>query len=78
MNQNNFDLEDVKVIPDSVVGLTDEIENLFENAPKDKRKRKEVEAWKKEINNLISIVNKKAGHQLYKQVRAWRHSQLKI
>jgi hypothetical protein len=61
--------EDIKVIPESVIELTDEIENLFNNSPKDKRKKKEVEAWKAELNNLIRIVNKKADLQLYKPIK---------
>jgi len=47
-----------------VVDLVDRIEEMFTDIP-DKRKKKEYETWKIEINKLIQEVNKASKIKMY-------------
>lgn len=51
---------------DSVVDIWDKIEELLEKEPDGRRK--EWKSWQEEINNLITICNKKCGFKVYKKV----------
>lgn len=52
----------------SVIELTDRIEELLEDKP-DKRKRKEYQEWKLEVNQLINEVNQIAKFKMYNPVK---------
>lgn len=47
--------------------LVDTIEDLFLKKP-DGRKKREGEEWKKEINHLITILNKNSKMKIYAKV----------
>lgn len=52
----------------SVIELTDRIEELLEEKP-DKRKKKEYQEWKQEVNRLIEEVNKLSKFKMYNLVK---------
>ena len=52
----------------NVVDLVDRIEELYIKVP-DKRKKKEYQTWKLEINKLIQEVNKASKIKMYTIVK---------
>ena len=52
----------------SVIELTDRIEELLEEKP-DKRKKKEYQEWKLEVNTLIDQVNQLAKFKMYIKIK---------
>jgi hypothetical protein len=52
----------------NVVDLVDRIEELYIEVP-DKRKKKEYQTWKLEINKLIQEVNKASKIKMYTIVK---------
>lgn len=52
----------------NVVSLVDRIEELYIEVP-DKRKKKEYQTWKLEINKLIQEVNKASKIKMYTVVK---------
>lgn len=52
----------------SVLEISDTIELMLENKP-DKRKKKEYQAWKDEVNKLIKEINQLAKFKMYNPVK---------
>jgi hypothetical protein len=52
----------------NVVDIVDRIEEMFADVP-DKRKKKEYQTWKLEINKLIQEVNKASKIKMYTIVK---------
>lgn len=51
-----------------VLEIEDEIEHLLENIP-DKRKKKEYNIWKSQVNALILQINTEAKMKLYHTIK---------
>ena len=51
-----------------VLELSDQIELMLEQKP-DKRKKKEYQAWKEEVNQLIKEINQLAKFKMYNPVK---------
>ena len=52
----------------SVLEISDTIEEMLENKP-DKRKKKEYQEWKEEVNRLIKEINQLAKFKMYNPVK---------
>jgi ElaB/YqjD/DUF883 family membrane-anchored ribosome-binding protein len=52
----------------SVLEISDTIEEMLENKP-DKRKKKEYQEWKDEVNRLIKEINQLAKFKMYNPVK---------
>lgn len=52
----------------SVLEISDTIEEMLENKP-DKRKKKEYQEWKLEVNKLIEQINQLAKFKMYIKVK---------
>lgn len=62
-------LEEIDYKSYSLLELGDEIENLFNKIPKDKRKKQEVFQWKTLLNSLIELYNEKASFKTYLKIK---------
>jgi hypothetical protein len=51
-----------------VVDLVESVESLYSNMP-DKRKRKEYQDWKVQINKIIDDINKLCKFKMYNQIK---------
>lgn len=65
----NYFEDEEYTLPTELMDLIDEVENLFNNPPKDKRKRKEVQKWASDLNLRIKMVNQKADFKMYKPIK---------
>lgn len=68
-NRIHEDDDEPKPLPDSVIELTELLDDLLENPPRDKRKRREVDEWRKKVNELVHIINNRTGFKMYKVIK---------